>query len=184
MQLSCFYLCELKSTQRWWPILWSTAMTGAQKNNGGRSVQVWVQPRNKKDLLRWERSCIVEMLICYSVCLWQDEKHSHQIHWRRGILKRDCSCCWLAWQQSRALQLHNAFQKAVMTSVFSLNGEDEKLFVLLICSIFTADIGFINNARGKEYVGESFENINVSYVVQAFVDSSVFGQIPAPFPAS
>lgn len=46
------------------------------------------EPGARGEELRREGGCVVEMLICYSVCPWRDEKHSYQIHWRRGILER------------------------------------------------------------------------------------------------
>lgn len=94
---------------------------GDKTNNSGRCVRLCSRARSEDSLLRWEGGCVVEMLICYSVCLWHDEKHSYQIHWRRGILGRDWSCCWLAWQQSRAWRLsdRNVHRKAFVLPVFS-----------------------------------------------------------------
>lgn len=96
------------------------------------------------------------MLICYSVCLWHDEKHSYQIHWRRGILGRDWSCCWLAWQQSRAWRLsdRNVHRKAFVLPVFSsergMTQKKKTVFVLLICIGSAVDIVLINYVKGKE----------------------------------
>lgn len=71
--------------------------------NSGRKVEssAW----SEEPLLRWVGVCGGEMLINYSVWLCWDEKHSNQIHRRRGILQKDGPCSWLAWRWSRACQL-------------------------------------------------------------------------------
>lgn len=60
---------------------------------------------SEEPLLRWVGVCGGEMLINYSVWLRWDEKHSNQIHRRRGILQKDGPCSWLAWRWSHACQL-------------------------------------------------------------------------------
>lgn len=86
-----------------------------------------------------------EMLICYSVCLWRDEKHSYQIHWRGGTSEGDWSRCRLAWQQSRARRLTDGtvLREAFLLSAF-LWKERTK------CSPFCVmDVLSINNLQGQ-----------------------------------
>lgn len=53
---------------------------------------------SEEPVLRWVGVCGGETLINYSVWLCWDEKHSNQIHRRRGILQKDGPCSWLAWR--------------------------------------------------------------------------------------
>lgn len=89
------------------------------------------------------------MLINYSVWLCWDEKHSNQIHGRRGILQKEGPCSWLAWQWSRACQLRER-KKHVSFSI--LKGDDKKIqvFIFLICTVPVVNIGSINNSQAEK----------------------------------
>lgn len=114
--------------------------------------------------LRWDPAwgCAAEMLICYSVCLWHDEKHSFQIHWRRSILERDWSCCSLAWQQSRAWRLTNrtVLRKRLCSLIQSKGERTQKrrrkkktAFLSLIHMVAAVNIAPIKYLQASKYAG-------------------------------
>lgn len=104
---------------------------------------------SEEPLLRWVGVCGGEMLINHSVWLCWDEKHSNQIHRRRGILQKDGPCSWLAWRWSHACQLRE--RKNASHSLFWREmTEKYKCSFVLIFTLPVDNIGSINISQASK----------------------------------